>query len=177
MNRPSGNDSVSCPWETFDNKETFSEFLTSDECRPSSSPWASPLHLVPRRNVEWRICGDYRHLYKKTVQDKYPVLFVQDVSTILYGETIFSKLDLYAACNQIPIALKDISKIVVITRFGLCEYTVITFGLRNVGQMFQCYLHLALGDLLIRFSVDWYHHSFVEHGGACWSSSFRFQKI
>lgn len=102
--------------------------------------------------LKWRVCGDYRRVNSQTIPDRYPVPFVKDVSAILFGKQIFSKLDLHAAYNQIPIAPEDIPKTAVITPFGLFEYTVMTFGLRNAGQTFQRYIHQALGDLDFVFS-------------------------
>ena len=109
--------------------------------RRSSSPWASPLHMVEKKTPgTWRPCGDYRRLNKVTTHDRYPVPRLQDFASQLKGRKIFSKVDLVRGYNQIPVAAADVPKTAVITPFGLFEFLRMPFGLKNAAQAFQRFM-------------------------------------
>ena len=91
-------------------REEFKKMASMGIIRPSNSPWASPLHVVPKADGGWRPCGDYRKLNVVTADDRYPLPHIQSFSSVTHGASVFSVLDLVRGYHQIPMAEEDIKK-------------------------------------------------------------------
>lgn len=111
----------------------------------SNSPWALPLHLVPKANGGRRQCG-YRRLDGVTTPDRYPVPHIQNFSAHLAGASIFSKVDLVLGYHQVPVSPQDIPKTAGITPIGLFEFLRMPSGLKNAAQTFQQLIDVVLGQ-------------------------------
>ncbi|GFV42382.1 retrovirus-related Pol polyprotein from transposon opus [Trichonephila clavipes] len=84
--------------------------------------------LCPNLTLTVRPVGDYRQL--NSTESSYPMPYLNDAHA-LHGKKIFSKIDIFKAFHQIPIAECDIPKTAVTTPWGLYEYTHLCFDLVN----------------------------------------------
>lgn len=92
-------------------RREFDHMLQLGIIRLSPSSWASPLHMVPKKDPgDWRPCGDYHALNPPTILDKCPLPNTQDFTINLSETTIFSKIELVRAYSQIPVPAEDIQK-------------------------------------------------------------------
>lgn len=125
-------------------KQEFERMMDLGICRPSTSPWANPLHVVKKKNGELRPCGDYRRLNAVTEPDRYPIPRLLDFTYIIKGKTILSKIDIRRAYHSISVAEDDVPKTAIVTPFGSFEFLKLNFGLRNAAQSFQRFIHEVL---------------------------------
>ena len=115
--------------------------------QPSSSPWASPIVMVRKKDGSHRFCIDYRRLNMVTKPDLYPLPRIDDLLDQLGKSRYFSTLDLAAGYWQIRVHPKAIEKTAFITPQGLYEFRVMPFGLMNAPSVFQRLMQRVLMEL------------------------------
>jgi hypothetical protein len=76
-------------------EKEIKEFLAMEHIIPMSSPFASSVVLVPKKDGTMWMCIEYRALNKKTIKNLYPIPHIDDLIDELHGEVFFLKIDLH----------------------------------------------------------------------------------
>jgi hypothetical protein len=100
-----------------------------------------------------RIYVDYRALNAVTIKNKYPLPPINDLFDQLRGACVFSKIDLRSGYHQLKIRKSDILKTAFVTRYGLYEYTIMSFGLTNAPAYFMYLMNKVFMEYLDKFVV------------------------
>jgi hypothetical protein len=139
--------------ELVELKKQIDELSEKGYIRPSTLPWAAPLLFVEKKDGTKRMCIDYRALNEVTIKNKYPLPRIEDLFDQLRGASVFSKIDLRLGYHQLRIRPSDIPKTSFITKYGLYEFTVMSFGLTNAPAFFMYLMNNVFMDYLDKFVV------------------------
>ncbi|XP_041477315.1 uncharacterized protein LOC121425354 [Lytechinus variegatus] len=133
----------------------------------STSPFASPVVIVQKKDGKNRFCVDYRKLNAVTVVDNEPIPNMEEILADVGGAKFFSKIDLCKGYWQIPVQAKDREKTSFVTADGQYQFRVLPFGMVNAPALFTRMMRILLhgiphvvnyiDDILI-YSSTWNEH-------------------
>ena len=128
-------------------REEIQTLLNQGIIRPSTSPWAAPIVLVPKKDNTKRMCVDYRKLNAVTVNDPYPLPNIEQLIANLGSSCYITTLDLTKGYHQVPVRKEHMEKTAFITPYGKYEYLTMPFGLVTAPSTFQRLMDQVLHGL------------------------------
>ena len=84
-------------------EKAIKEVLAMGHIKPSSSPFASSVVLVKKKDGAMQMCIDYRSLNKKTIKNRYPIPRIDELLDELHGVVYFSRIDLWSGYHHIRV--------------------------------------------------------------------------
>ncbi|KAK3889412.1 hypothetical protein Pcinc_006591 [Petrolisthes cinctipes] len=129
--------------------DTVKDMLKQKVIEPSTSPWSSPIFLVPKKDGTYRPVIDYRRVNQQTVPDKYPMPHLNDLlQAIGEGNKVFSTLDLLSGYWQVPVHERSRDITAFSTHQGHYQFRRMPFGLCNAPTTFQRLVNNVLAGLI-----------------------------
>lgn len=83
-------------------REEIRDMLANGIIQPSTSDWAAPIILVPKKDGSKRLCVDFRKLNHVTKADPYPIPRVEELINCLGTAKYITALDLTKGYWQVP---------------------------------------------------------------------------
>ena len=132
-------------------RKHLQEMLDIGAIHRSTSPWASPVVLVHKKDGILRFCIDLRKLNNQTIKDAQSLPRIEDSLDCLDGATIFTSLDLQSGYWQVEMteASKPLTAFTV-GPLGFYECVRMPFVLTNAPATFQCLMETYLGEIHLK---------------------------
>ena len=120
----------------------------------STSPWASPMVLVQKKDGSLRFCIDLQKLNSHTIKDAYSLPQIEESLDCLNGAKIFTSLDLKSGYWQVLMAEDSIPSTAFTVRpLEFYKCVRMPFGLTNAPATFQRLMESCLGDLHLQYCI------------------------
>jgi hypothetical protein len=111
----------------------------------------SPSDFSPKKDGTQRLCVDYRALNEVIIKNKYSLPRIDDLFDQLCGACVFSKIDLRFRYHHLKVRECDIPKTAFISRYGLYEFTMMSFGLATAPAYFMYMMNKVFMEYLDKF--------------------------
>ena len=148
-------------------REQISKMLSLGVIERSSSPWSSPILLVPKSNGSYRFCVDFRRLNAVTKKNATPMPHFDEIFSEISGATVFSTLDLLSGFWQVPLTHRARELTAFTVGNQHFQFTRLAFGLTGGPAIFVRLMQIVLSGLnhAVVFGDDIliYSDSFEEH--------------
>jgi hypothetical protein len=112
--------------------------------------WLSNIVMVPKKNVEQRMCIDFTLLNKACPKYDYPLLRINVLVDAASGCERMSLLDCFSGHHQVQMKREEEDKTSFMTPFGVYCFVRMQEGLHNVGPTFNRMVKIVLGPQLRR---------------------------
>jgi len=149
-------------------KKELADLVDLGIIEESSSPWASPIVMVPKADGKLRLCTDFRKVNAVTIPDPFPLPRIEDLIDRIGRAKFLTKLDMTRGYWQVPLDVESVPVSAFVTPFGHFQWRYMPFGLRNAPATFsRLVTKLLLGlesfcaaylDDIIIFSDSWEEH-------------------
>ena len=112
------------------------------------SDYASPVLPVIKPDGDVRLCGDYKRTLNPNIDTAvYPLPVIEDCLWNVRGGELFTKLDIKAAYNHVPVREEDQILLTVNTHKGLYKFTRLPYGVCSASAIFQSIMDSVLRDI------------------------------
>ena len=120
----------------------------------STSPWASPMVLVRKKDGSLRFCIDLQKLNSCIIKDAYSLPRIEESLDCLNGAKIFTSLDLKSGYWQVLMAEDSIPYTAfTVGPLGFYKCVRMPFGLTNAPATFQRLMESCLGNLHLQYCI------------------------
>ena len=134
-------------------REEIKSMMDTGVVREFSSPYASPLVVVKKKDGSNRMCVVYRKLNLVTVADPAPMTTAEDLFGKLGKCQYYSTIDLSKGYWQIPVAEEDIHKTAFLTPNDCYEFLRMPFAMKNSGATLVRGIRKLLQDLSMSSAI------------------------
>lgn len=136
---------------TSEINSNIKNLLENDIIEPSTSPWNSPLLVVPKKSTDgtkkFRVVVDFRKLNEITINNIFPLPNITQILDQLGQSNYFSTLDLASGYYQVSMNENDKEKTAFSTSSGHFQFKRMPFGLKGAPGTFQRLMNLVLSGL------------------------------